>query len=219
MNCYSPKHFPLWATQKNHYVHESLGELQAWTPSWNLLLLLLYIFKKLMSAVIQICQIKQYNNVYYCQGSALCGVSHNNNNLFEWALSMYWGIAMPFVCIHSWRFGIESRSPGTNMTCPSLSHQLFPLELWSTAWCSWSWLFLHLLSLLQKKGETQSMCVFHITRNFKFLRWVQSLCMPRRNSKCPEDRGHDYFVQLYFFDIWQALSVCRLDGRIERGME
>lgn len=95
----------------------------------------------------------------------------------------------------------------------------FHCELWSTAWCSWSWLFLHLLSLLQKKGETQSMCVFHITRNFKFLRWVQSLCMPCRNSKCWEDRGHDYFVQLYFFDIWQALSVCRLDGRIERGME
>lgn len=68
------------------------------------------------------------------------------------------------------------------------------------------------------------MCVFHVMGNLKLLssllRFAGSLCLPCRNERCTEDRGHACLVQLCFPGIWQALSVCRVDagmgGRKER---
>lgn len=67
---------------------------------------------------------------------------------------------------------------------------------------------------LAQKGEAQSMTIFHVRRNLKYLssllRFSGSLCLPCI-CKCPKARGRVCLVQLYFFDIWQALSVFRVD--------
>lgn len=124
-----------------------------------------------------------------------------------------------YMSISLWRFGIESTSPGTNMTCPSLSHQLFPLSTLEHSLVLLKLAIFTSAQSLVQKGETKCMHAFHVTRNFKFLRLVRSFCLLCRNHQCPEDKGHDYFVQLCFFDIWQVLSNYLLDRWKERGRD
>lgn len=98
-----------------------------------------------------------------------------------------------------WKFRIESKSPGTNMICPSLSNQLLlHCELWNVAWCSWSWLFFfffYICQVFSTEGEDpEYMCITYHRKSwvsFQSLEicWIpllamQKLSMPWEQGPC-----------------------------------